>query len=257
MYIPTRQHLILRIDVTMRTTPTLRHEEDPHDNEMLQHEIRKWSRSNTMGVLLSQLGFRIHPNSGRANLLAQQVIRWSWEIESVQTCSSRRGLTYHPVRTAWLWMEEYGAEIWPEEIEKRKHLDPSFGFVYLRDRSMPSEAHTENSLGIDDNIADFCSKKGTLHPHNSMFQSVLRYLASVHAGLWKDVDYTVCRDWTAAELMADFLEPEPWVPSEDLLPLYYDGILSGSEGGSESCDCSACSSPRSSAASKKRPTIFE
>lgn len=241
----------------MKVVPTLRHEDDPRDNRMLQREIRRWSRSNTMGVLLSQLGFNIHSNSEKADLLAQQVIRWSWEVESVQTCSSRRGLTYHPVRAVWLWMEEYGTEIWPEETEKRRHLDPSTDFVYLRDRSTASEAQADNSLDIDENIADFCFKSGTLHPHNSMFRSVLRYFAGVHAGLWHDVDYSVCEDWTAAELMADVLGSEPWMPSENLLPLYYEGMLSELDASRESCDCSACSSPRRSAASKKRPTIFE
>lgn len=241
----------------MKIVPTLWHEDDPHDNESLRHEIKRWSRDNILGVLLSQLGLSIHPNTEKANLLAQQVIRWSWEVESVQTCSSRRGLPYHPVRTAWLWMEEYGAELWPEQIEKRQHFDPSTRFIYLRDRSTPSEAQAECSLDIDENIADFCFRKGTLHPHYSMFQSVLRYLASVHAGLWQDADYTVCRDRTAAELMADFLGSEPWIPSDNLLPLYYEGVFSESEGSSESCNCSVCNSSRSLAESKKRPSILE
>ena len=246
----------------MKIVPTLWHEDDPHDNGMLNREIKRWSRDNIRGLLLSQLGFKIHPNSEKSDLLAQQVIRWSWEVESVQTCSSRRGLTYHPVRTAWLWMEEYGAEIWPMEIwpmeiEKRKHLNSSADFVYLRDRTTSSEAKAENTLDVDGNMADFCFVKGPLHPHNSIFQSVLRYFATVHAGLWHDVDYTVCRDWTAAELMADFLGTEPWVPSENLLPLYYEGVSSESDGSCESCDCSACNGSRSPAESKKRPTILE
>jgi len=247
----------MKLEDTMEIVPTLWHKDDPHDNETLQHEIRKWSRSNTKGLLLSQLGFNVHPDSEKADLLAQQAIRWSWEVESVQTCTSRRGLTYHPVRTAWLWMEEYGADFWPEVTEKRKHLDPSLDFVYLRDRTMPSEAQAKNRLDVDGNMADFCFKKNTLHPHNSIFQSVLQFFAGVHAGLWHNVDYTVCRDRTAAELMADFLESEPWIPSENLLPLYYDGLPSESDGSCESCDCSACNSSRNSAELKKRPAILE
>jgi hypothetical protein len=98
-----------------------------------------------------------------------------------------------------------------------------------------------------------------LHPYNSMFQNVLRYFASVHAGLWHDVDYTICKDWTAAELMADFLELEPWVPLEDLLPLYYGGLFSGSDGRCESCDsdCSVCNGSRNPTRSEKRPTVLE
>jgi hypothetical protein len=243
----------------MKIVPTFWHEDDPQDDAMLQKEIERWSRSNTMGTLLSRLGFSIQQDSEKIHLLAQQVIRWSWEVQSVQTCSSKPILTGHPVRTAWLWMEEYGAEIWPKESEKRRHLDPSTSFVYLRDRSAPSESQAETSLDIDENIAGFCFRKGTLHPYNSMFQNVLRYFASVHAGLWHDVDYTVCRDWTAAELMADFLGSEPWVPLDNLLPLYYEGILSESDGSFESCDsdCSACNGSESSAGSKKRPDILD
>lgn len=247
----------MNTDITMKMVPTLWHEDDPRDSQMLQHEIKRWSRDNTMGVLLSQLGFDVHPNSEKAHLLAQQAMRWSWEVESVQTCSSRRKLAYHPVRSAWLWMEEYGAELWPEELEKRNHLDPSTDFVYLRDRSTASEAQADNSLDIDGHIADFCFRKGSLHPHNAMFQSVLRYFAGVHAGLWHDIDYTVCRDRTAAELMTDFLGLEPWIPSDNLLPLYYEGMFSESEGSSQSCDCSVCNSSRSLAESKKRPAILE
>lgn len=243
----------------MKIVPTFSHEDDPHDDVMLQQEIERWSRSNTMGTLLSQLGFNIQQDSEKIDLLAQQVIRWSWEIQSVQTCSSRPKLTCHPVRTAWLWMEEYGAEIWPEEDEKRRHLDPSTDYVYLRDRSTPSESKAETSLDIEENIAEFCFRKDTLHPYNSMFQNVLRYFASVHAGLWHDVDYTVCRDWTAAELLADSLGPEPWVPLNNLLPLYYEGILSESDGSFESCDsdCSVCTGSESLAGSKKRPDIVD
>ncbi|KAI4755979.1 hypothetical protein E4T52_11839 [Aureobasidium sp. EXF-3400] len=224
----------------MKIVPTLSHEDDPRDDGMLQKELERWSRSNTMGTLLSQLGFNIQQNSEKIDLLAQQVMRWSWETLSVQTCSSKPKLTYHPVRTAWLWMEEYGAEIWPEESEKRRHLDPSTDYVYLRDRSTPGESQVENSLDINENIAEFCFKKGTLHPYNSMFQNVLR-------------------DWTAAELMADFLGSEPWVPLDNLLPLYYEGILSESDGSSGSCDSyySVCSGSESSAGSKKRPDILE
>jgi hypothetical protein len=243
----------------MKIVPTLWHEGDPHDHAALQEEIKRWSRSNTMDILLSQLGFDVHQDSGKTNLLVQQVIRWSWEVQSVQTCSSNLGLTYHPVRTAWLWMEEYGAEIWPEEIRKRRHLDPSTTFVYFRDRSTPSEARTEHRLDIDGHIADFCFREDMLHPHNSMFQNVLRYFASVHAGLRHDVDYTICKDWTAAELMADFLELEPWAPLEDLLPLYYGDLSSESDGSCESCDsdCSVCNGSRSLTGSEKRPTILE
>jgi hypothetical protein len=259
LYIRTRQHSTPKINTTMKIVPTLSHEDDPRDDGMLQKEIERWSRSNTTGTLLSQLGFNIQQNPEKIDLLAQQVIRWSWEIQSVQTCSSKPKVTYHPVRTAWLWMEEYGAEIWPQESEKRRHLDPSTGFVYLRDRSAPSKSQAETSLDIEENIAEFCFRKGTLHPYNSMFQNVLRYFASVHAGLWHDVDYTVCRDWTAAELMADFLGSEPWVPLDNLLPLYYEGILSESDGSSGSCDSyySVCSGSESSAGSKKRPDILD
>jgi hypothetical protein len=156
-------------------------------------------------------------------------------------------------------MEEYGAEIWPEEIRKRRHLDPSTTFVYFRDRSTPSEARTEHRLDIDGHIADFCFREDMLHPHNSMFQNVLRYFASVHAGLRHDVNYTICKDWTAAELMADFLELEPWAPLEDLLPLYYGDLSSESDGSCESCDsdCSVCNGSRSLTGSEKRPTILE
>jgi len=156
-------------------------------------------------------------------------------------------------------MEEYGSEIWPEEIEKRRHLDPSTDFIYLRDRSSPSEVPGEHFLNIDENIAEFCFRKGTLHPYNSMFQTVLRYFASVHAGLWHNVDYIVCEDWTAAELMAEFLGLESWVPLEGLLPLYYGSMFSECDGSCESCDsnCSACTGLRVSTNSKKHPAILE
>jgi hypothetical protein len=61
-------------------------------------------------------------------------------------------------------MEEYGPEIWPEEMEKRRHLDPSTDFVYLRDRSTPSTVQAELSLKIDENISDFCFQEVMLHP---------------------------------------------------------------------------------------------
>jgi hypothetical protein len=98
-----------------------------------------------------------------------------------------------------------------------------------------------------------------LHPYNSMFQNVLRWFASIHAGLWHEVDYTLCRDRTAAELMADFLGLEPWIPLDDLLPLYYGGLCSESDGSCESydCACSACSDSRNSAGLEKHPVILE
>jgi hypothetical protein len=187
------------------------------------------------------------------------VIRWSWEVQSVQMCDSRLGLTYHPVRTAWLWMEEYGPDIWPEAIEKRRHLDPSTGFVYLRDRSTPSDVQADRFLDIDGNISDFCFQEDMLHPHNSMLQILLRWFASIHAGLWHEVDYTLCKDRTAAELMADFLGLEPWIPLDDLLPLYYGGLCSESDGSCESydCACSACSGSRNSAGLEKHSVILE
>jgi hypothetical protein len=243
----------------MRIVPTLSHGDDPHDNAMSKQEIKRWSRINTTGILLSQLGFSVDQTPEKSDILVQQVIRWSWEVQSVQMCSSKMGLTYHPVRTAWLWMEEYGPEIWPREIEKRGHLDPSTGFIYLRDRSTPSGVQADLSLEIDENISDFCFGEDKLHPYNSMFQNVLRWFASIHAGLWHQVDYTVCRDWTAVELMADFLGLGPWIPLESLLPLYYGDLFSGSGGSCESCDsdCSACSGSRSLAESKKHPVMLE
>jgi hypothetical protein len=212
-----------------------------------------------MGILLSQLGFVLDQTSEKFDLLVQQVIRWSWEVQSVQMCDSRLGLTYHPVRTAWLWMEEYGPDIWPEAIEKRRHLDPSTGFVYLRDRSTPSDVQADRFLDIDGNISDFCFQEDMLHPHNSMLQILLRWFASIHAGLWHEVDYTLCKDRTAAELMADFLGLEPWIPLDDLLPLYYGGLCSESDGSCESydCACSACSGSRNSAGLEKHSVILE
>lgn len=150
--------------MTMKIIPALWHEDNPHDNATLQQEIKRWSRSNTADILLSQLGFDMNQTSEKTDLLVQQVIRWSWKVQSVQMCSSKLGLTYHPVRTAWLWMEEYGAEIWPEETEKRRHLDPSTGFVYLRNRSTPSTVQADLSLEIDENISDFCFQEDMLHP---------------------------------------------------------------------------------------------
>jgi hypothetical protein len=243
----------------MKNVPTPWHEGDPHDNATLQQEIKRWSRSNTMGILLLQLGLDMNQTSEKFDLLVQQVIRWSWEVQSVQMCNSELGLTYHPVRTAWLWMEEYGSDIWPVENDKRRHLDPSTSFVYLRDRSTPSHVQADHSLEIDENISDFCFQEDKLHPHNSMFQNVLRWFASIHAGLCHEVDYTLCKDRTAAELMADFLGLEPWIPLDDLLPLYYGGLCSESDGSCESydCACSACSGSRDLAGLEKHPVVLE
>lgn len=143
----------------MKNVLTLCHEDDLHDNAMLQHEIKRWFRSNTIGIFLSHLGFDMNQPSEKIDLLVQQVIRWSWEVQSVQMCSSKMGLRYHPVRTAWLWMEEYGPDVWPVEIDKRRHLDPSTDFVYLRDRSTLSNVQADLSLEIDENISDFCFRR--------------------------------------------------------------------------------------------------
>ncbi|KAI5204276.1 hypothetical protein E4T39_03723 [Aureobasidium subglaciale] len=215
------------------------HKEDLNDKATCQREIMRWSLKHTVNcapstmedsvkmqynadMTISQLGFNIHQQPESSYMLAQQVYRWCWEVENVQACGPNPHLPYHPVRAAWLWMEEYGAELWPADIGRRGHLYPSTTFVYLRDRNGYIDLEPDQRLDVDENIAGFCFSKGTLHPYNDMFQKVLQYFAGMQSGMWSHVEKSICRARTAAELMADFLGSEPWMPEQrGFIPLYY------------------------------------
>ncbi|KAI5277038.1 hypothetical protein E4T47_00188 [Aureobasidium subglaciale] len=234
------------------------HKEDLNDKASWQREIMRWSLKHIVNcapstladsvkmqynadMAISQLGFNVHQQPETSYMLAQQVHRWRWEVENVQACGPKLRLPYHPVRAAWLWMEEYGAELWPADVHKRGHLYPSTTFVYLRDRSEYVDLEPDQRLDVDENIAEFCFSKGTLHPYNDMFQKVLQCFAGMQSGLWRHVNKSICRARTAAELMVDFLGSEPWIPEQrGFIPLYYV------EGDSESCssDDSTLSSMR-------------
>lgn len=235
--------------------------EDPNHWKTMRRELERWSASHGISswiteaerrqnaeTSLSQLGIDITMDPARHNMLARQVVRWSWEVQSVQGCGPKLHLPYHPIRTAWLWMEEYGPDLWPADEKKRGHLDnwaqdTDSSFVHLRDRAEIQHQDIEQRVDIIENIPQFCFSKGTLHPYNSMFQQVLQYFAGVYAGLWDGVDYKTCENQTAAQLMAQFLGMKPWVPEQAYLPLFYniDEDFESDCGRSCCSDCSTCS----------------
>lgn len=185
----------------------------------------------------------------KENVLARQVIRWTWETQQVQRLQSISCQTWptHPMRTAWLWIEEYGAELWPAEIEKRGHLHPRFrnpteGFVYLRDRGKRDKIPFEGFDDIVGHMPDFCFEDGRLSPFNSMFWNILYYFADVYLGVYS-CDITSWEGQTAAQLMAEFLGQKPWVPGKEFLPLYYQSSGAGCDDSlnSSSCSGSTCS----------------
>jgi hypothetical protein len=185
--------------------------------------------------------------------LAKQIRRYSWEVEQIQRAAPQLHLAFHPIRTAWLWMEEYGAQLWSESEHKRMHLhphhrNPAGAFVFLRDACWAEvefddvdddddeeqvdygDYYHDFRPEIDENLAAFCylSDSG-LHPYNWMFKKVLWLFAGVYEGLWDggddddDDEFAVAgHHRTAAQLMAEFLGEKAWRPQRGFLPLYYE-----------------------------------
>ena len=163
-------------------------------------------------------------------LLAKQVRRFYTELGCILQ-SDWTNLRDATVRAAFLWMEEFGPEIWPPEIEKRGHLslserDPAFGFVYARDRNgsdYTSQEHIESVSYSLENSFFQLDHRG-LNPMNKKFEGVVRYFKDVFDQLW-DFDSTP-HGWperTAGELFCIIFRTPLWTGHADevFCPLFY------------------------------------
>lgn len=163
-------------------------------------------------------------------LLAKQVRRFYSELGCIfqNEFTNIQSATF---RTAYLWMEEFGEDVWPARLEKRGHLRtperyPETGFVYARDRSVANFVSQEHIEAARDSLPEFCwapDFKG-LNPMNINFENMVLYFKDVFDNLW-DFENTL-RGWperTARELFCIIFDTPIWSRSpEDLFcPLFY------------------------------------